>query len=278
MRQHETADPFAMKITRLSFEQAQSLTFHPKNPKIHPRTQIAALDEAMRSFGIVGAVLVNDANGYVLDGHARIKTAVEAGQTTVPVLHCSLTDAEEDALFYSFDRVGQMYVHDRDLYAQLEAQIAAINPELIEALRETDTKIVDGGDVSGGASDPHAEGANPYTTATPSPIYTPTGERPPVAALLDTTRRDALLEAIAATSLPDEARAFLVAAASRHVVFNYRAIAEFYAHADSATQRLMEDSALVIIDFNRAIELGYVRLSSRLTDLLAEEHGGDDDD
>jgi hypothetical protein len=42
----------------------------------------------------------------------------------------------------------------------------------------------------------------------------------------------------------------------------------------------MEDSALVIIDINRAIEQGYVELSHRLDAIFADSYGmkGDDTD
>jgi len=70
--------------------------------------------------------------------------------------------------------------------------------------------------------------------------------------------------------LPEEIKAFLRAAAERHVVFNYANIAEFYAHADKGLQALMEDSALVIIDFNKAIEQGFVRLNEDMFAALEE--------
>lgn len=101
-----------------------------------------------------------------------------------------------------------------------------------------------------------------YSRKIEAPIYRVTGERPAVGDLLDESKTIALQDEIqAAPDLPDDVRDFLMAAAERHTVFNFRRIAEFYAHADAATQRLMERSALVIIDFNAAIENGFVRLS-----------------
>ncbi len=114
------------------------------------------------------------------------------------------------------------------------------------------------------------QSANDYAKNTPSPVYEPTGDNPEIHDLTDTERRDTLVADIQTATVPGGIREFLVMAAQRHIVFDYRRIAEFYAHADAETQRLMEDSALVIVDFNRAIELGYVRLSSRLSDILAE--------
>ena len=63
---------------------------------------------------------------------------------------------------------------------------------------------------------------------------------------------------------------FLLCAAKRHVVFNYSKIADYYASASPEMQKLMEDSALVIIDFNDAIAKGYVKLNKRIADILAQ--------
>ena len=42
----------------------------------------------------------------------------------------------------------------------------------------------------------------------------------------------------------------LLLAATRHIVFNYQMLAEFYSQADKKVQELMEESGLVIIDFD----------------------------
>lgn len=62
-------------------------------------------------------------------------------------------------------------------------------------------------------------------------------------------------------------KAFLMEAANRHVVFDYRKIAEYYARASAEMQRLMERSALVIIDINNAIADGYAELSKRIEEM-----------
>lgn len=50
----------------------------------------------------------------------------------------------------------------------------------------------------------------------------------------------------------------------RHNVFDYKAIAEYYAEATPEMQALMEKSALVIIDYDDAIAEGFVKLSKSL--------------
>ena len=69
---------------------------------------------------------------------------------------------------------------------------------------------------------------------------------------------------------------FFIIAASRHIVFDYGKIAEFYAHSNNIIQNLMENSALVIIDFNKAIELGYVCLKKELSDSYLEDYSNDE--
>ncbi len=51
----------------------------------------------------------------------------------------------------------------------------------------------------------------------------------------------------------------------------YKNIAEYYAHAPAEIQELMEESALVIIDYNNAIRNGYVQLSEDLKSLVESE-------
>lgn len=62
-------------------------------------------------------------------------------------------------------------------------------------------------------------------------------------------------------------------AAYRHVKFNYEQIADYYANAPKDVQELIEDSALVIIDFNKAIEDGFVNISQDLLDQYGRDYG-----
>lgn len=120
-------------------------------------------------------------------------------------------------------------------------------------------------------------GAKKYTRAAGTPIYTPKDRKPHILELANETRTRRLERDIEASSVSDEERRFLYAAANRHTVFNYELIADYYAHASPEMRKLMEDSALVIIDVKRAIELGYVRLCETIKRLhmeqLAEQDG-----
>ena len=64
---------------------------------------------------------------------------------------------------------------------------------------------------------------------------------------------------------------FLVSAANRMTEYNYAKIAEYYANASPEVQNLMEKMALIIIDYDKAIELGFVKLSKEIAETFNEE-------
>ena len=80
-----------------------------------------------------------------------------------------------------------------------------------------------------------------------------------------------LLNKINASNVSDDEKKFLKFAAQRHNVFTYSKIADYYAHSSKEMQVLMEDSALVIIDFDKAIQHGYVKLSEEMTQQYLKE-------
>ena len=61
-------------------------------------------------------------------------------------------------------------------------------------------------------------------------------------------------------------------AAERHVAFNFQRIANYYAHAPADVQALMERSALVVIDYDQAIENGFVRLKEDIDAAFHEDY------
>jgi hypothetical protein len=109
-----------------------------------------------------------------------------------------------------------------------------------------------------------------YTKKIDTPLYEPKGDKPELDHLYDDHRAQGLLDNIEKSELPADIKKFLSLAAYRHIEFDYGRIAEYYAHADKDTQKLFEDSALVIIDFDRAIELGYTKLRDDIADIYLE--------
>jgi hypothetical protein len=111
-----------------------------------------------------------------------------------------------------------------------------------------------------------------YTTKIQSPIYEPKNVKPHVLELYDNQKTKRLIREIDSSALPIEEKMFLVDAARRHTIFNYEKIADYYAHSSKEMQEFMERSALVIVDFEKAIQNGYVRLCDDIKKQYLEEY------
>lgn len=122
-----------------------------------------------------------------------------------------------------------------------------------------------------GEEAPLDEGKKKYTTKVGTPIYEPKNRKPHILELVDTCKTNRLIRKIEASSINDDEKKFLIEAAHRHSVFNYSAIADYYSHSSKEVQELMEESALVIIDFAKAIENGFVQLNTQMMQLYERE-------
>jgi hypothetical protein len=112
-----------------------------------------------------------------------------------------------------------------------------------------------------------------YSTKIEAPIYEPKNAKPHLMELFDVSKTQRLIRRIEDSDVSNEEKVFLINAAKRHTVFNYEKIADYYAHSNPEMQRLMEDSALVIIDFDKAIEHGYVKLCEDIRKQYMTEYG-----
>ena len=112
-----------------------------------------------------------------------------------------------------------------------------------------------------------------YTNKINAPIYEPKNVCPNILELYDDQKSKRLIREIEQSNIPEAEKKFLIEASKRHVVFNYEKIADYYAHASKEMQHLMERSALIIIDFEKAIQYGYVNLCDEISKQYLEEYG-----
>ena len=111
-----------------------------------------------------------------------------------------------------------------------------------------------------------------YTSKIESPIYEPKNLKPHILELCNKSKTHRLLRKIDAAKISTEEKMFLIDAARRHNIFNYEKIADYYSHSSKEMQELMEDSGLVIIDFEKAIQLGYVKLCEDIKKQYLEDY------
>ncbi len=119
--------------------------------------------------------------------------------------------------------------------------------------------------------DPEKEIITKYTRKISVPIYEIKGETPKIEEMISTEKADKLVEEIKKADIDDETKRFLVDCTTRLYEFRYDKIAEFYAHQDEKVKDLMEKLALVIIDFNKAVENGYIKLNEFIENVFLSE-------
>lgn len=112
-----------------------------------------------------------------------------------------------------------------------------------------------------------------YTKKIVTPIYMPRNKKPYILELFDNSKTIRLINEIKNSNISKEEERFLIEAAQRHTVFNYSKIADYYAQSPKETQYLMERSALIIIDFDKAYENGYIKLAGEVAESYLDNYG-----
>lgn len=230
----------------------------------NPRKNDDAVDKVALSISAFGfkVPIVVDANNVIVTGHTRLKAAKKLGLSTVPVIKADdLTDEQIKAFRLADNKVAEFSEWDEEkLMKELEA-LGDIDMSLY-GFEFPDEDEGEGED-------------DTYSGNTNIPQYDVTGDVPDLSELVDEVKTNELLDEIENSGLSYDEKAFLKKAAQRHLVFNYKKVAEYYAAASEEMQELMEKSALVIIDYNDAIANGYTVLSQKIKNLMeADKNAG----
>jgi hypothetical protein len=206
--------------------------------------------------------IVVDENNVIIGGNMRYRALVKLGYTNIDKKWVKkATDLTEE-------QKKEFVIKDNVSFGEWEMDILANDWEA-ETLEDWGFRSPAWGEVE------DDDNTTNYTKKIDPPIYEPSGEKPVIDSLYDMDKSRALYAEIEGTDLSDEEKEFLKVATSRHIRFDYQMIANYYAHSDKEVQELMEKSALVIIDFGKAIENGYVEVSKRLSDLFDQDYEED---
>ena len=242
---------------------------YAKNSRTHSEEQIAQIAASIKEWGFTTAVLV-DEQGGIIAGHGRVLAARKLGMDLLPVMVAEgWSEPQKRAYVIADNKLAMNAGWDNELL-KLELKDLDLNGfdlTLTGFGLEEMAELFDQADFLAETEDSSTN----YSRKIEAPIYEITGVKPQPAQLYDRSKTEQLQAQIEAANLPDDVRAFLNYAAERHTVFNFNSIAEFYAHSDADVQDLFESSALVIIDFERAVEEGFVQLSKELLELAGLE-------
>ena len=267
-RIHEQLAGLAMDVGALELD--------AKNARRHDQRNLDAIAESLREHGQRKPIVAQKVGErlVVRAGNGTLQAAKALGWKRLAVLVVEEDDREATRYALRDNRTAELAEWDDEALRQALRECAESEAE-IAALGWTPEEF-SSDSIGDALRAEKAENLSTYTQKIKAPIYVPTGEKPSVASLVDRKKAEELIASISASAVPEDISQFLRSAAERHARFDFGRIAEFYAHASPEVQRLMEDSALVIVDFNRAIEGGFVKLTSALGRLADLEEAGDD--
>ncbi len=235
----------------------QELRPNPDNPRVIKDEKFKKLVKSIKGFPKMLELrpVVVDEDMIILGGNMRYRACIEAGLKEVWV---------EVAEGLTEEQKKEFIIKDNASFGEWEWDMLG---------NEWNTKELDdwGIDVWQNVDDVNDLSDEKYTKSITIPTYETKNEKPEVEDLIDTRKADELIEKIKEADLSQDELMFLSHAALRHTVFDYSKIADFYTHSSKEVQELMEQSALVIIDFDKAIENGFVTLTDYLMEIQKDD-------
>ena len=247
-----------MNIKEMSLDE---LYLDPNNVRLHDDHNIESIKGSLVRFGQQKNIII-DEKGIILAGNGTYTAAKSLGWKTLICNVSTLESFEKMAFALADNRTSELATWDMP---RLQEQLKLIkDPELIGF--DDDFTLIDDE-----RSENKEENNSDYSNKIEIPIYEPTGPKPDIKDIYNSDKTKILIENINKSSIPKDEKEFLIHAASRHIEFNYQNIAEYYAHSDKNTQLLFEESVLVLIDFNKAMELGFIKVTMDIGNLYKEE-------
>lgn len=268
-----------ISLARLELNDGQ-LEGLPKNPRFIRDTKFDALVESIRTspeFLDARPLIVfplSNGNYITLCGNMRLRACQELKMSDVS---CYVLPKNTPT-----EKLREYTIKDNMSYGEIDWETIA-NEWDAEELKEWDFDLPDwasdeAGDYPDGNSGDEATDNN-YSRKIETPLYEPTGKNPSISELVNTESVESLLKEIDRSQVSEEQKTILRVCAYRHARINFEAMAEYYAHQDEEMQRLMENNALVVIDYDKALERGFIEMTKRLLELApdAQETGTDND-
>ena len=236
----------------------------------NPRINKKAVEKVMKSIQAYGFKVpcVLDKNYLLITGHTRWEAAKRLKMKRIPCIIASdLNKAKADAFRIADNKVAEYSTWDMTKLKEELSKIQLEDIEFDDMGFDNDFSIEKLGlvDMPEGSDGDEGEiETEKYSTKTNIPQYEIQGLNIKLSDCIDKQKYVELLKEIENSTVSDAQKKFLKLAATRHIRFIYKNIAEYYASTNSEMQRLMEHSALVIIDIDDAIRNGYARLTKEV--------------
>lgn len=249
-----------MELIKYNIDELKKAEYNPRKELTPEDKEYQKIKNSIEEFGYVEPIIINK-DKTIIGGHQRLNVLKDLGYTEVECIEVYLDKTKEKALNIALNKITGEWDYSKlgDLLLELDAE----NFDL-ELTGFDNNEIED-------LLAPMEEIENPYSQKVKIPQYEIKGECPNVKELYDDMKTLELIEEIKKSNVSDEEKEFLINASMRHVIFNYKLIAEYYANSNKEMQELMEKSALVIIDLDDAIANGYAEMVEKLKEMVDED-------
>lgn len=97
----------------------EKLLPHPENWAKHPERQKELIAYSLSRYGWLESALWNERTGHLLDGHARVAIAREAGETEAPAVVIDVSPEEEDEILLTLRRSAELAERDEEKLLRL---------------------------------------------------------------------------------------------------------------------------------------------------------------
>jgi ParB-like chromosome segregation protein Spo0J len=247
-----------------------SLVYDPNNARKHSPQNLKAIANSLEKFGQRKPIVVH--NGVIIAGNGTVEAARSLDWTEI-----TITEVPSD---WDVDKAKAFAIADNRTAELAEWDTPVLVEQLLEMENEGwdlkefgfDDGIMES--LQKDVQDTVDKQQQTYSNKMDIPQYQIVGAEPAISELFNSSKADRLKEEINESKLTADIKEFLLIAANRHVQFDYKQIAEFYPHQTPEIQKLMEESALVIIDADDAIRNGYANFLTTIAEL--EQLDGND--
>ena len=241
------------------------IKFDKRNYRKHDKNNKSLIKKSLEKFG-AGRSIVVDAEGEIIGGNGVYEQAQKLGLKTkiVETDGSELVVVKRTDLKTDDDKRKALAVMDNSTSDTSEFDMELLTTDFtVDELEDFGIELPE---------EKESNEDEKYSIKITPPIYSPKKKnKPKLSECVDLEKYNQLKKEIESNkNLSEEERTLLLLASTRHICFNYENIAEYYCHCSDNTKSLMEKNALVIVDINKAIEFGFIKLTEEIIDIIEE--------
>ena len=241
------------------------IKFDKRNYRKHDKKNKSLIKKSLEKFG-AGRSIVVDAEGEIIGGNGVYEQAQKLGLKTkiVETDGSELVVVKRTDLKTDDEKRKALAVMDNSTSDTSEFDLELLTADFtVDELEDFGIELPE---------EKESNEDEKYSIKITPPIYSlKKKNKPKLSECVDLEKYNQLKKEIESDkNISDEERTLLLLASTRHICFNYENIAEYYCHCSDNTKSLMEKNALVVVDINKAIEFGFVKLTEEIIDIIEE--------